>query len=320
MNSYSSIKGFAIVLAATCVSMVSGCANYEVNTNRGNIPGHFIRYEMQEADRAVEDARQSGKDRACPAEFKAAEDAKNNAYDVFRACHDEEGVALAKQATQKANALCPPMQVKAAPNTYLSIVPGSIAKGESAKMTWTSQNAEECTINPNIGKVQPQGSMMITPTDNTAYTIVCTGAGGKADSAANIVVAAAASQPKAAPLNTCEPIVINIKFDTNKADIKANNHDELKKIADFLTTFPNASGNIEGYTDSVGSKASNIKLSQRRADSVRNYLIKNFSIAPDRLGAKGFGPAKPIADNNKSAGKQKKPPHRSKLQLSIKLS
>jgi outer membrane protein OmpA-like peptidoglycan-associated protein len=90
------------------MGMLVGCANMEVNTKRGNIPGYYIRSEMQEADRAVESARQAGKDKACPVEFKAAEDAKNNAYDVFRACHTEEGAALAKQANAKANALCPP--------------------------------------------------------------------------------------------------------------------------------------------------------------------------------------------------------------------
>jgi len=63
---------------------------------------------MQEADRAAETARQAGKDKICPVEFKAAEEAKNKAYDVFRACNTEEGAALAKQATAKANALCPP--------------------------------------------------------------------------------------------------------------------------------------------------------------------------------------------------------------------
>jgi outer membrane protein OmpA-like peptidoglycan-associated protein len=90
------------------MGMLFGCANMEVNTKRGNIPGYYIRSEMQEADRAVESARQAGKDKACPVEFRAAEDAKNNAYDVFRACHTEEGAALAKKATAKANALCPP--------------------------------------------------------------------------------------------------------------------------------------------------------------------------------------------------------------------
>src|SRR6185369_15449743 len=95
------------------LGMISGCANYEVNTKRGDIPGYYIRHEMQDADRAVEAARQAGKDKTCPAEFAAAEDAKNKAYDVYRACHTEEGAALAKEATAKTEALCPPKPVSA---------------------------------------------------------------------------------------------------------------------------------------------------------------------------------------------------------------
>src|SRR5664279_2390822 len=101
------LKHSVILIVFTMVTLL-GCANYEVNTKRGNVPGYYIRHEMQEADRAVEAARQAGKDKICPVEFKSAEDAKNNAYDVFRACHTEEGAALAKQATAMANALCPP--------------------------------------------------------------------------------------------------------------------------------------------------------------------------------------------------------------------
>jgi outer membrane protein OmpA-like peptidoglycan-associated protein len=110
---------FALTLFST--SMIFGCANYEVNSKRGDIPGYYIRHEMQEADRAVETARQAGKERACPVEFKAAEDAKNKAYDVFRACRTEEGAALAKQATAQANALCP-----ARPATVSKSVPKAV--------------------------------------------------------------------------------------------------------------------------------------------------------------------------------------------------
>jgi OmpA-OmpF porin, OOP family len=105
------VTSFPLVLAS--VGALSGCAHYEVNNGRGAIPGHYIRSEMQESDRAVESARQAGKDKTCPAEFKSAEDAKNNAYDVFRACHTEEGADLAKKATAKANALCPPQPAPA---------------------------------------------------------------------------------------------------------------------------------------------------------------------------------------------------------------
>ena len=102
----------------------------------------------------------------------------------------------------------------------------------------------------------------------------------------------------------CSPTVLNVKFDTNKSDIKPQYHDELKKVGDFLNDFPTVKGVIEGHTDSVGSKAKNMKLSQRRADSVRNYLVKTYKIAPERLTAKGFGPTKPVASNKTAAGKQ----------------
>jgi len=108
MHAMTAQRVLMVAIAMFSMSMVYGCANYEVNSTRGNIPGYYIRSEMQEADRAVEAARQAGKDKTCPVEFKDAEDARNNAYDVFRACHTEEGAALAKQATAKANALCPP--------------------------------------------------------------------------------------------------------------------------------------------------------------------------------------------------------------------
>ena len=111
--------------------------------------------------------------------------------------------------------------------------------------------------------------------------------------------------PPAPVAKMCSPTVLNIKFDTNKADIKPQYHDELKALADFLKEFPNAKGVIEGHTDSDGSMASNMKLSQRRADSVRNYLIKNFGISAERIAAKGFGPTKPVADNKTATGKQK---------------
>jgi len=311
------LRGSSLLLALASAGTLFGCGHYEVNTGRGMIPGRYIRYEMQEADRAVEAARASGKDKICPAEFKQAEDAKNNAYDVFRACHTEEGAALAKQATAKANALCPPQAPKVvpapvpapappAPTDNLTVVPKSITKGQTATLTWSSENSTNCEIQPGIGPVQPRGSMTITPADNAAYTLICSGAGGTAKSSASIAVITPAPivKPVAPPAKLCSPAVINIHFDTNKADIKPEYHDELKKLADFLIEFPKATGAIEGHTDSVGGKAANMKLSQRRAESVRNYLISKFGIAPERISAVGFGPTKPSADNKTKAGKE----------------
>ncbi|MEI6207401.1 MAG: OmpA family protein [Desulfuromonadales bacterium] len=119
---------------------------------------------------------------------------------------------------------------------------------------------------------------------------------------------AAASAPKASAAQErfCDkPAILAVEFDTNKADIKPKYKADLEKLAEFLKEFPNAKGEISGHTDNVGGKAFNLKLSQRRADSVKQYMHKNFDIAPDRLTAKGFGFSKPIASNKTKQGRAK---------------
>jgi peptidoglycan-associated lipoprotein len=98
---------FSLLMIVLLAGTLFGCAGYELNTGRGKIPGIYIRSEMQEADRALEAARQAGKDKACPNEFKAAEEAINKAYDVYRSCLTEEGIAMAKKAKEQVTALCP---------------------------------------------------------------------------------------------------------------------------------------------------------------------------------------------------------------------
>ncbi|MDD2897785.1 MAG: OmpA family protein [Desulfuromonadaceae bacterium] len=102
-----------------------------------------------------------------------------------------------------------------------------------------------------------------------------------------------------------KPVVLTVSFDSGKAEIKPEFRDELVRIAYFLKEFPEARGTIEGYTDNVGNAAANTSLSQRRADTVRAYIINNFGIAPARIAAKGFGPDKPRETNKTAAGKAK---------------
>ena len=59
---------------------------------------------------------------------------------------------------------------------------------------------------------------------------------------------------------------------------------------------------VEGHTDSQGADAMNQELSQKRAESVRTYLVSR-GIAADRITAQGFGPSRPIADNTSPEGR-----------------
>ena len=100
-------------------------------------------------------------------------------------------------------------------------------------------------------------------------------------------------------------ISLAIEFDTAKADIRSGYQNDLKAFGEFMKLYPEVTSVIEGHTDNVGDAKYNQKLSQRRADNVRSYLLKTYGIAPDRLEAKGYGESRPVADNKTAAGRQK---------------
>ncbi|QDG54917.1 OmpA family protein [Persicimonas caeni] len=96
-----------------------------------------------------------------------------------------------------------------------------------------------------------------------------------------------------------------IYFDTNRATIRERSHRILDEIVTVLRTHPEiAKVRVEGHTDSKGSDAHNLELSQKRADAVVGYLVEK-GIDASRLEAKGYGETKPIADNGTAEGREK---------------
>lgn len=98
---------------------------------------------------------------------------------------------------------------------------------------------------------------------------------------------------------------LNIQFDTNKAVVKDQYFAELAELADIMRKYPNLKVMIEGHTDSVGTDDLNMTLSQKRADSVKNFLVAILGIDASRLDAKGYGETRPVEDNNTKEGRQK---------------
>lgn len=203
------------------------------------------------------------------------------------------------------------------PTSSISVTPALVEKGRSAKLVWDSKNTSACEIQPEIGKVEASGSMSVTPSADTTYTLTCSGAGGSTTSGTNISVTmpppvkAAAPPQQAAPksaaaMRFCDkPAVLAIVFASGKADIQPKFKNDLNKLGAFLKEYPKAKGEISGHTDNVGSKQLNDKLSQRRADSVKKYIVDTYKIEQNRVTSKGYGFAKPVADNKTAAGKAK---------------
>ncbi|WP_348673241.1 OmpA family protein [uncultured Abyssibacter sp.] len=97
-------------------------------------------------------------------------------------------------------------------------------------------------------------------------------------------------------------VLRGVNFETNSAKLAPNATRILDAIADTLRESPAFSIQINGHTDSVGAAAYNRTLSQKRADSVRNYLISS-GIEGSRLKATGLGETSPIASNDTSQGR-----------------
>jgi outer membrane protein OmpA-like peptidoglycan-associated protein len=95
----------------------------------------------------------------------------------------------------------------------------------------------------------------------------------------------------------------DVLFDFNQASLKPGAREKLAKVSGILLAYPTLHMNVEGHTDSIGSDDYNLKLSQRRADAVRDYLTSN-GINAANIQATGLGKDGPVASNDTAAGRQ----------------
>ncbi len=95
----------------------------------------------------------------------------------------------------------------------------------------------------------------------------------------------------------------DVLFATSQANLKSGSTRDIDKLVDFLQNYPQRNVLIEGFTDSTGSEATNMDLSERRSASVRTSLIDK-GVNPQRIATRGYGESHPVADNNSANGRQ----------------
>ena len=224
MQAITAKRVLIVVIAVLSLSVMFGCAGKEFAPKDPYMYWYYHK-ELPEADRAVEAARQAGKDRECPAEFKAAEDLKNKAYEVYAECRTEEAIAMAREATAKAKALCP-----ARPRAEMKPEP------------------------------KPEPKPVPRP------------------------------EPKPEP-KVVEKVILleDVHFDLDKSTLTKEAQTILKRNIQVLKENPNVIIRIQGHTSAIATEEYNQKLSERRAHSVEEFLIKEGGIAPDRLTEIGYG-------------------------------
>jgi OmpA-OmpF porin, OOP family len=113
-----------------------------------------------------------------------------------------------------------------------------------------------------------------------------------------------APKPQVPPVNGATA-VLNVLFASNSDRILPAYYADLAKLGQALTPILASGANvrIEGHTDSLGPDPYNQRLSQKRAESVKGYLVQHFTLPPERLVAEGYGESRPIASNDTTEGR-----------------
>ena len=106
--------------------------------------------------------------------------------------------------------------------------------------------------------------------------------------------------------DTARGLIVNLSdvlFDTGKSTLRSGAREKLAKISGIVLAYPDLRLAIEGNTDSVGSDAMNQSLSEQRASSVLDYMVKE-NVPAASMTSKGFGKTQPVASNDTAEGRQ----------------
>lgn len=106
---------------------------------------------------------------------------------------------------------------------------------------------------------------------------------------------------------TARGLIVNISdvlFDFNQYTLKPGAREKLAKVSGILLAYPGLKIRLEGHTDSIGTDEYNMRLSDHRANAVRDYLVEQ-GVPGSTVAAVGLGKADPVASNDNAAGRQR---------------
>lgn len=210
-------------------------------------------------------------------------------------CHKRVAIA---PAAPPATPPAPP-----APTVTLQASPADITRGGSARLTWTSTNATQLTLNPGPGSVNGQGSLQVSPSDSVTYTITAIGNGGQAEASARVTVSTppeAVATPSPSLEELFQVAVKDAFFDYNKAEIRPDARESLLRDAEFLQLHNEIRFTIEGHCDERGGEEYNLGLGDRRATSAKKYMV-SLGIAEDRIQTTSYGKERPFCTEHDEA-------------------
>lgn len=186
------------------------------------------------------------------------------------------------------------------PTIALTASPAAIELGQSSTLSWNTTNASEVTIDGGIGTVEASGSRTVKPSSSISYRARAAGPGGVADAEVRITVSTergAIAPSSRSPLTDAEIFVDRVKdifFDYDSYELREDARQILMANARALNERRSIRFIIEGHCDERGSEKYNLALGDRRASTVREFLISQ-GMDPSRIDTIGYGEERPFA-------------------------
>jgi outer membrane protein OmpA-like peptidoglycan-associated protein len=264
--------------------------------------------EFFEARNAVRIAQSEGAEQYAPESYQKAVQLMNNAdeYATRKHVEDKPLIAVARDAVQTAE------DARAI----------SVKKMDDQRIANNLQNSADAQAQAQAQAQQAQADAAKAQSDMAASQAASAAAvsAAQADADQSRLAAQQANTDKAAmrarlseQLNSilqtrdsARGLIVSMSdvlFDTGQYSLKPGAREKLAKVAGILLAYPGLNIEVGGYTDNVGGDDMNQKLSENRADSVRDYLVQE-GVTTNAVTARGFGNTLPVASNDSSSGRQ----------------
>ena len=216
----------------------------------------------------------------------------------------------------------PPQQVQEQKPVinFFNAEPSSVDKGQGSSLRWSVSNANNISIDQNIGAVSPNGRRSVYPADTATYTLTASNAGGESTTATATVtvntpppVAAPAPQPTASAADMLSGMVKDIYFDYDKDDIREDQQSALQgdasALKQILAAHPDFIISVEGNCDERGSAEYNLGLGDRRASKTKEALV-GLGVPGDKLKTISYGKERPVCtDENEDCYQRNRHAH-----------
>ncbi|MDP2725039.1 MAG: OmpA family protein, partial [Syntrophales bacterium] len=185
----------------------------------------------------------------------------------------------------------PPPPPPAAPTVSLWADPATIEQGQCSKLAWSTTGASSASIDGGIGSMDPNGSRQVCPGSTTQYTVTAMGDGGTRSASATVTVNPPPPPPPKAEVKFI--LLDDAHFEFDQSTLTKEGVVVLESNIQIMKENPRMNIRIAGYASASGTEEYNQKLSERRAKTVQDYLIKEGGIAPGRLTKIGYGETRP---------------------------